>query len=596
MTGFANYFIYLFFLAFLSSCSSFALGRRLPKPEGPVKISFLLTNDLHGHLAPDLTYLATITRQLRARPEYRNDTAALLVLDAGDQFQGTLLSNYNEGRSMFKVMNRIGYDAVIPGNHDYDFGPLGWLFDQVTPGKTSNHPREVIEDLARTADFPLLSANTYLKDSILAGGKTLPLDSECKPLNATPAAPLDFAAARSPGFLTPYRIFTRAGVRIAVIGLDNHATASTTTKENVDDLCFRDEVETYLEIRRSLEGKADVFVALMHNGDTDQSTDATVIARKINAAIPDGVDLVAAGHTHALHDHIEGGVHILQDGANARAYGRIDLFYDPESRKVLKEKTLSAAGIPLKSDACPVNAAGFACSQLSLPLASDPGADRIIESAIREVEPLAKKKLGVASDKIWVSRTDESPLANQLTDALRIAANTDVALLNTGGIRAPLLKGEILYENLFETLPFQNQAVVIQSMPWPALKSALLAAAKTCGRYGALMQSGLKIRFRRNCKNAVDQLDATAALVSVHTLDGTVLLDPEKGTEAPANTTFTVATLDFLASGGSGYTMLGGSSVSKKLGIFREIVAETWSQFHPEITAERDGRFRNLNQ
>ncbi|NDG83703.1 MAG: hypothetical protein EBX52_01525 [Proteobacteria bacterium] len=589
-------FIYLFLLVFITSCSSFAIGRRHTNPEGPVKISFLLTNDLHGHLAPDLTYLAAITRQLRALPEYRDEKSALLVLDAGDQFQGTLLSNYNEGRSMFQMMNRIGYDAVIPGNHDYDFGPLGWLFDQVTPGSTSNNPREVIEGLARSADFPLLSANTYLKTSILSGGKSLALDAECKPANASPVAPLDFAAARQPGFLTPYRIFTRAGVRIAVIGLDNHATSSTTTKENVSDLCFRDEAETYLEIRRSLEGKADLFVALMHNGDTDQATDATGIARKINAAMPDGVALVAAGHTHALHDHVEAGVHVIQDGANARAYGRVDLFYDPGTRRVLKEKTLAAAGIPLKADTCPMSTAAFACSQLRLPLASDPEADKIIEKAMRDVAPLAKRKLGIASDTIWVSRTDESPLANQLTDALRIASNADVALLNTGGIRAPLRKGEILYENLFETLPIQNQAVLIANLPWTVLKSALLASAKTCGRYGALMQSGLKIRFRRDCTRATDQLDSWATLVSVQTLDGTVLLDTEKGIETPPETSFAVATLDFLASGGSGYTMLGGSSVSKKIGIFREIVSETWLKFQPEIEPRRDGRFRNENR
>ena len=572
------------------------MAKKHPTRSEPIKISFLLTNDLHGHLTPNLTYFASLTHQLRSRPEYQSEEAALYVLDAGDQFQGTLLSNFNEGQSLFKAMNEIGYDAIIPGNHDYDFGPLGWLFDQVTPGSTSNHPREVIERLARSADFPLLSANTYLKNSLRSAGKSIELDSECRPLNSTPSEAIDFENAKRPHFLTPYRIFNRAGVRVAIIGLDNHATATTTTKENVSDLCFRDEVATYLEIRRFLQGEADVFVALMHNGDADQGLDATEITQKINTALPGAVDLVAAGHTHSTHDHVEDGIHIIQDGANGRAYGRVDLYFDPVSKKTLKEKTRSAAGVRIDPETCASKKATFPCEELKFPLSSNPRVDGIISDAIRSVEPIAKKNLAVAEGKVWVNRVDESPLANQLTDALRIAAGTDIALVNTGGIRAPLLKGEVLYENLFETIPFQNQAVIIPAMPWGTLKAALIASVKTCGKYGALMQSGLKIRYSRDCTRASGQIDSGAELLSVQTLDGTVLLDHESRKEAPADLTLSVATLDFLASGGSGYSMLSGSVISKKLGIFREIVSETWSKFHPSLTNKTDGRFENVSQ
>jgi 5'-nucleotidase len=569
------------------------MAKKHPANTDPIRLSFLLTNDLHGHLTPNLTYLATLTQKLRSRPEYQSDEAALFVLDAGDQFQGTLLSNFNEGQSLFKVMNEIGYDAVIPGNHDYDFGPLGWLYDQVTPGMTSNNPREVIEKLARSADFPLLSANTYLKNSLRSGGKAIDLDSECKPLNATPSEPIDFENGRRPAFLTPYRIFKKAGVRVAIIGLDNHATATTTTKENVSDLCFRDEVASYLEIRKSLDAKADVFVALMHNGDADQGLDATEITRKINASLPGGVDLVAAGHTHSIHDHVEEGIHIIQDGANGKAYGRIDLYFDPVSKKVLKEKTIAAAGVRIDPETCTSKKGAFPCEEIKFPLNSNPQVDAIVSEAIRSVDALAKKNLATALGKIWVNRVDESPLANQLTDALRIATGTQMALLNTGGIRAPLLKGEVLYENLFETIPFQNQAVLIPALPWSTLKLALLAAAKTCGKYGALMQSGLKVRYRRDCSRAVGQIDAEAELISVQTLDGTVLYDQTSGKEASSELTLSVATLDFLASGGSGYSMLSGSSVTKKFGIFREIVSDTWSQLHPTLSSQIDDRFEN---
>jgi 2',3'-cyclic-nucleotide 2'-phosphodiesterase (5'-nucleotidase family) len=576
---FAGRLAHFALISIVFSQSALALGVRHTPVRDPVRLTFVLTNDLHGHLTADLSCFGSTVGRLRNQPEYRTGQSALIVLDGGDQFQGTLLSNHDEGRSMFKAMNEIGYDAVVPGNHDYDFGPAGWLFDRVVPGRTSNNPREVIEELSRLADFPLLSANTYLKSSIRAGGRPIALDSECKPSNATPMQAPDFSLAERPRFLKPHVILNRAGVRIAVIGLDNHATANTTTKENVSDLCFRDEAETYLEVRRNLEGKADVFVALMHNGNTDKSSEASGITRRILSVIPDGVHLVAAGHTHAIHDHEVEGIHIVQDGAYAKAHGLVDLVYDPTSKKIVKDRTRVSAGI-LNN--------GSSCTDFH------PGVDRIIRQASRKVEPLAKIRVAEASQKLWTSRSEESPLANHLTDALRSLSAADVALLNTGGIRAPLEPGVILYENLFEVLPFQNQAVVMPALEWRILKAALTAAVQTCGKYGSLMQSGLKIRFERDCTRAKDGIDPAARLLRVETLEGLVLLDSETGAEVAPHRTLSVATIDYLASGGSGYGMLAGATVARNLGILRELISDEWRNARPILGDKIDGRFVNV--
>lgn len=581
------------FLTITPLSKTLAFSRKHQAPRGPTKISFLLTNDIHGHLAPKLTYLGTIASQIRALPEYQSESAGLVILDSGDQFQGTLLSNTDEGESIIRVMNEIGYDAAVPGNHDYDFGPLGWLYDRVTPGKTSDNPREVIEHLAGVAKFPLLSSNTYLKRSLKAGGQTLELDDQCRPARETPAAPVDYAKGARPSFLKPYQIIKRSGIRIALIGIDNHSTSTTTTRENVSDLCFRDEAETYLEIRKKLEGEADLFVLLMHNGNTDKVVDASDMVRKINSIVPNGVHLAAAGHTHFVHDHEVDGVHVIQDGANGKYYGRVDLFFDPQSHTVKTADTRSAAGIKIEPGSCDSQKAGFVCAQLSLPLASTPAIDALVTAAENRTAPLAHRSLARAKGTLTSHRINENSLGNALADALREAGKTSIALMNTGGIRAPIAAGDVEYEDLFEVLPFQNQAVIIRALSWKRLKEALLSAVKTCGRYGSLVQSGLKIRYERHCPESGGDLDPNARLLQVSMNDGTLLLDTDASKEVPKEFTLSAITLDFLASGGGGYSSLSGVEIESQAGIARELIADVWASKKPALKPEIDGRSTN---
>ncbi len=545
----------------------------------PKKISFLLTNDLHGSLEP-LVRLSTIARSIRSEADQQSGEAALFILDSGDQFQGTLTSNYDEGDSLFRAMNEIGYDAAVPGNHDYDFGPIGWLYDKVSPGNTGDNPREVIERLSGVARFPLLSANTYLKSSIRADHRTIPLDSQCRPSNQTPAAPLDFIHADRPDFLKPYVIVEKAGIRVAMIGLDHPATASMTTPENVSDLCFRDVLESYLEVRASLEGKADVFVLMIHQGNAKNSREASELAEAIHSRRADGVHLVAAGHTHFVHDDLAGGVHVVQDGANGKAYGRVDLYFDPDTRSVIQDESRATAGISITDQTMP-----------------DPAVDAIVSAARAKVAPLADRKLGKLSAPTQGNRISESALGNILSDALREALGTELALLNTGGIRAPLPAGDIRYEDLFRVLPFQNQAVIVGKMPWSILKSALETAIQTCGRYGTLALSGLKISYARNCGTGPQarDLDPDARLIRVETRSGRVLYDRAGSIEVAAGETFSLATLDFLAAGGSGYKMLSGVEVDSTPGIHRELIVEALIKNPSLLETGLDGRFRNTS-
>jgi len=102
-------------------------------------ISIVATNDIHGSIQPKMistaknrsaeavggmAFWAGAMKAIRdgVSKRYGKD-GGVLLLDGGDQFQGTLLSNYSEGELMFNLMNEVGYDAAVPGNHDYDFRP-----------------------------------------------------------------------------------------------------------------------------------------------------------------------------------------------------------------------------------------------------------------------------------------------------------------------------------------------------------------------------------------------------------------------------------------------------------------------------------------
>ncbi len=571
-----------------------------PNPDVPTKISFFLTNDIHGYLVPNVTYLSSMVKQIRALPEYQNNLAGLFVLDSGDQFQGTLLSNFDEGKTVFDALNVVQYDAIIPGNHDYDFGPINWLYDQCnsTSGHCDGGPRGVITARSTQAHFPMLSANTYNKASLKTKGSSLPVavDDTCKPTSASLMDPIDFASGTHPEYLKPYTIVEKAGVRVALIGIDFHGTTATTTASNVSDLCFRDEVDAYLDVRKALEGQADVFVLMMHNGDVPyaNSTDGTTITQKINAAYPNGVSLVAAGHTHQIYNVNVDGVVQLQDGCNAASFGRVDLYVDPKTKQVLPNMTQSWAGMPIDPNKCDVSnpKKAFACQQFTYPIPADPQIDQIVSNAQAAIAPIADEPLATVQGTISVNRIGESALGDILTDALRHATGTQVSFMNTGGIRTTMKPGTLTYSGLFAISPFQNLAVVFNKMPWPNLKAVLQHAINTCGSYGTLVESGLKVRYAGVGCVASTQMYTSATLQHVEFLDGTVLLDTATGTEADSTTTVSVTTLDFLANGGDAYPF-NFAPVDQTFGIARDMIQKGFEASHPTLTATTDGRFVN---
>jgi 5'-nucleotidase len=119
-------------------------------------LTIIGTSDLHGHLegSPGKGGVALLGGYLA---NLRRDRAVVLV-DGGDLFQGTLVSNFFEGAPVVRAMNALGYAASAIGNHEFDYGPAGPAAVARAPGED---PRGALRARARQAAFPLLGANIF---------------------------------------------------------------------------------------------------------------------------------------------------------------------------------------------------------------------------------------------------------------------------------------------------------------------------------------------------------------------------------------------------------------------------------------------------
>src|SRR5262245_38236546 len=117
------------FAAILLLASACAGAARPPATlPAPRTLTIIGTNDLHGHVMAegDFGGVALLGGYLKiVRAERAADGGGVLLLDGGDEFQGTMESNLNEGHAVVEAFNLLGYDAMAIGNHEFDFGPVG---------------------------------------------------------------------------------------------------------------------------------------------------------------------------------------------------------------------------------------------------------------------------------------------------------------------------------------------------------------------------------------------------------------------------------------------------------------------------------------
>ncbi|WP_194972489.1 bifunctional metallophosphatase/5'-nucleotidase [Aquiflexum lacus] len=221
------------------------------------RITILHTNDIHSRIEPfpkdssrnanqgGLTRLGSLVKKIREKE------SNILLLDAGDVFQGTPYFNFFGGELEYNLMNKIGFDATTLGNHEFDNGLKG-IFDQLP-----------------NAEFSHLIANYDFSKTILNGA------------------------------LKPYKIFKKGGLKIGVFGLGIELKGLVAEK-SFEQTKYLDPVPVAKEMVRELRNKnCDLVICLSHLGFTYRSDkiDDLKLAHQV-----DEIDLIIGGHTHSFLD------------------------------------------------------------------------------------------------------------------------------------------------------------------------------------------------------------------------------------------------------------------------------------------------------
>ena len=289
-------------------------------PRGRITLSVVGTNDLHGHLESLPVFGGFVANLRRVRAQ---DGGAVVLVDAGDMFQGTLESNLNEGAAVVRAYAALGYIAVALGNHEFDYGPVGPAAS-VRPGEEhktdpDSGPRGALRARAAEAPFPFLDANL-----------------------------VETATGRPPVWtnVVPGVVREVNGVKVGILGVTTVGTARATLAANFAGLSVTPLAPAIAATAADLRRQgATVVIALAHaGGDCHRFDDprdlGTCDAHEeifdVARALPAGaVDLIVAGHTHKGVAHRVNGIPIVEAFANGRAFDRVDLTIDRPSGRVV---------------------------------------------------------------------------------------------------------------------------------------------------------------------------------------------------------------------------------------------------------------------
>jgi 5'-nucleotidase len=527
----------------------------------------------HQHRGPDgspveeggLALYAGVLSILRAEAGGR-----LLVLDAGDVFQGTLVSNLSEGAVMVDAFNALGVMAVAVGNHEFDYGPVG---PAVIPRAPGDDPVGALKARIAQAHFPFLAANV-----------------------------VDAATGLAPSWLGPgTALLEVGGVRVGLVGLATPETPQVTNPVNVAGLRFLPLAPAARAAAERLRAQgAQVVVVVAHAGggcedwsnphDISHCSRGQEIFTMLEQLPPGTVDAVVAGHTHRVVGHFVQGTPVIETSALGRSFGVISLELDAKTHQPLPGRTRIEAEVALcarvveGTTRCDAKVVGSGKPLVPAnfhgqPLRPDAAMEARLAPALAAVAAEQNRPLGVQVPvTLHRGGNGESPLGSATADALRRMEGADVAVLNPGGLRADLAAGPLTYGHLYETFPFDNAVATLQLTP--AEVRRLLEALLAHGRVP--QQSGLALN--------VAVCPAGMQLEALTLPDGKPLLEKRL---------YSVVLPDYLARGGDGLEAFMATlpperkdlGVRRPLNLRDQLAADLGERKQP-LTAARPGRTR----
>jgi len=436
------------FARLLTTAAALLLGTGMALAD--YSLTILHTNDFHSRFEPISKYdsgcsaeddtagkcFGGSARMMTVITEAKKRSNNWILVDGGDQFQGSLFYTYYKGKVAAEMMNKLGYDAMTVGNHEFDDGP------------------RVLRDFVDSVDFPILMSNADI-----TGAPSLA------------------------DVIKKAVILERGGERLGLIGL---------TPQNNDELSspgggvkFGDPVATVQEmVDRLTANGVNKIIVLSHSGyELDKAI----------AAATTGVDVIVGGHSHTLLSNTDkdaAGPYPTMVGntaiVTARSYGKflgeLNLTFDDAGN------IITAIGDPILTDNSVAEdpATKARIIQLAGPL--EEIRTRVVAEAAATID----------GDRS-TCRTAECSMGNLVADAMldRVRSQgIQIAMINGGGLRTSIDAGPVTMGEVLTVLPFQNTLSTFQvtgQTVIDALENGVIQVAEGAGRFPQV--AGIRFAF-----------------------------------------------------------------------------------------------------
>jgi len=533
-------------------------------------IVVLYTNDVHCGVDGNIGYagLALYKKEMQAQTPY------VTLVDAGDAIQGAPIGTLSDGGYLIDIMNKVGYDFAVPGNHEYDYGMPRFLelAGKLSCGYYSSNFMDLRTGSTVFAPYKMF---TYGDTKVAFVGATTP-ESFTK---STPAYFQDGNGNYIYGFCEDengQKLYNQiqsavnsakaegANYVILVGHLGENGTTDRWTSDNViknttgiDALIDGHSHEEYGKYIKNKDGQ-DVLLTqtgtkLKNIGKLTLHTNGT-ISSELVTQVPAGAGTSA--YTVKNGDSLS---RIAK--RELGSYNRWNEIYEANRDKI-KDPNVLAVGVQL---VIPGKSAVTADGK-----AIDYDTDKFIKAIQAQYNETLKTVIGHTDVELTVNdpatgnravRSAETNLGDLSADAYRYVLGAEIGLSNGGGIRANIKAGNITYNDTLTVFPFGNMGCVAE-VTGQQIKDALEMASRNCPKEngGFLQVSGLTYTIDTSKASNV-QVDEKDNFVKVN---GAYRVSDIMAGGAPldVNKTYTVASHNYmLKSGGDGMTMFKGSKV-----------------------------------
>jgi len=510
-------------------------------------LDVMFTNDVHGGIdryeatfmnpqfPPMLGGGGSAATYIKSVKSKAGQDRSNLLLDAGDFFQGHPVGTVTDGRAVVDYFNRVGYDALVIGNHEYDIG------------------EERLIPTLELANFPILSCNIVKK------GTDELVD-----------------------YVRPYIIVEKLGLKIGIVGVTTTDTEQMSMVDNIKNVDFKpakESVAKYVKIVR--DQNVDLVIVVGHMGlpyepepvyekrylsgeERDEARrwgyDSQEIAHEV-----EGIDVFFGGHMHKgfkqAWEDPDTHTLVFQGYAYGSNVGHVTLKIDKET------KTLAGYEAPAIYEGVLVTV----FEDEFIP-------DTEISKVILEQQIIAEEGMDdpIGKADVHLSKLGsgaQNVIGNMVCEAMLGYTGADFAFMNLGGIRDEIGKGTITYRDVFKVMPFDNQ-IIMAEVSGAFLKDII--EARVAGSRHGLRVAGVKVVYSKKRKSQ----------------DRVTLLEVG-GEPWSATRMYKITTTDFLMQGNAGLQLLTkvpeDNITRYEIGL-RDAIVE-YIKYNSPISAEIDDRW-----